>query len=106
MSKKQLEAVNDFRNELHKRVEFLSDALSIIIPITKEDEEMIKVGIDMLTSFDNELQSAQSLRELSEYVDVDKITEQWEDTKELINRRARSMTDEIDAMRGLLQRSE
>lgn len=95
MSKRQLDIANDFRNEFHKRIEFLEKSISVIVPITKEDEELLKIGINMLTSFDEELQSAESLREFSEFIDIEKLTENWEEVKNRANTTSMAVPDSI-----------
>ena len=70
MSKLQMDVVNDFKAQFHKRVEFL------------------RQGIDMLVSFDEELQDSESLRELSDLVDLDELTKKWPASSEMIQKMA------------------
>lgn len=88
MSKLQMDVVNDFKEQFHKRVEFLKESIQIIIPMTEEDKELIQQGIDMLVSFDEELQDSESLRELSDLVDLDELTEKWPASSKVIDEMA------------------
>ena len=68
MSKLQMDVVNDFKSQFHKRVEFLRESMQIIIPMTEEDKQLMQQGIDMLVSFDEDSLSLElvcSLDELS-----------------------------------------
>lgn len=95
MSKRQLDVANDFREEFHKRVEFLQKSISVIIPITDEDANLLKMGVEMLTSFDEELQSAETLRDFSEFVDVEQLANQWPDIKQKAETTSMAVPDSI-----------
>lgn len=95
MSKRQLDVANDFREEFHKRVEFLQKSISVIIPITEEDANLLKMGVEMLTSFDEELQSAETLRDFSEFVDVEQLANQWPDIKQKAEMTSMAVPDSI-----------
>lgn len=95
MSKRQLDIADDFRKEFHKRADFLSKSLSIIRPITEEDKRLLQVGMDMLSSLDEELQRAETLRDFAEILDVEKLEANWEDVKKVADQRASQMADEF-----------
>ena len=88
MSKLQMDVVNDLKAQFHKRVEFLRESMQIIIPMTEEDRQLMQQGIDMLVSFDEELQDSESLRELSDLVDLDELTKKWPASSEMIQKMA------------------
>lgn len=78
MSLRQEALMEDFKKEFHKRVMFLKQALSIIIPLSEEDKMTFENGIETLMSLDEELQNADTVREISKYVDLDEVEKSWD----------------------------
>jgi hypothetical protein len=78
MSLRQEALMEDFKKEFHKRVMFLKQALSIIIPLSEEDKAIFENGMATLIDLDEELQNAETVREISKYVDLDEAEKSWE----------------------------
>lgn len=81
MSLRQEALMEDFKKEFHKRAMFLKQALSIIIPLSEEDKAVFENGMETLMDLDDELQNAETVREISKYVDLDEVEKSWETVK-------------------------
>ena len=90
-----MKLINNYYLSWNRKQELWTNIRGYDEVITKEDEKLLKIGINMLTSFDEELQSAESLREFSEFIDIEKLTENWEEVKNRANTTSMAVPDSI-----------
>ena len=69
--------VTDFRKEFHQRVKTLCESINILNPLNEEDAKLIKTSVRMLQSIDQEITDAESVAQLSDIIDVDRLVNNW-----------------------------
>lgn len=67
-----------------KTISTLSDIINMvqcIIPIDSRDKKILENGVDKLQEFKNRLERAESLRELSEFIDINKLVSEYDSVR-------------------------
>lgn len=80
------EILEDFKKTFHEKTKNLLTAVTIINCINESDEYLMKTGVQMLKSFDEELQQCSCASEMNELVDVEQLYDKWKDMHEMLNR--------------------
>jgi len=88
MSKELFDAAVEFRTEYLSRLRYLTEAIPVIVPQTKEDAQKIRVGMDMLAMLGDQLVKAETLGEFGRILDLDELEDRWDDTKALLESKA------------------
>ena len=81
----KLEIALSFKKDVLNSIEDIINMVQCIIPIDPKDKKILEEGVDKLEIFKKKLEEATSLFELSILFDVDKLAEEYDDTKAEIN---------------------
>lgn len=68
--------INDFRKTVGLQLSTLIKYLPAIVPIDKNDEKILSIGLDMLVGLHDDLMNGDTTT-LSEILDLEAISEEW-----------------------------
>lgn len=78
MAREDAEVINEFKEI---SVNYLKDVMMVlpaIIPQTKDDKELFREGLEEMAKLVYDLENAETIRELSRFMDVQKIAEDFD----------------------------
>lgn len=70
-----------FKNRTIDTINDVINMVQCIIPIDSKDKKILTEGIDKLEEFKNKLEKAENLRELSEFIDINKLMSEHDSIK-------------------------
>jgi len=76
--------INEFKEELVSNLSTLVKIIPLFIPADDIDKKILTVGLDMLETLKNDIEATETIGELSRYVNISKLEENWEDMKEKV----------------------
>lgn len=103
----QANVINQFKRIMIRKLDDVKMALPALVPQTKEDEILFKRGMKALSELTYDLEHADSIREVAQFLDVRKIVEDFdeESIKNLeakINASAKASIDQMNEMMDML----
>lgn len=76
-----LDMAKDFRDELVANLTVLVDTVPLLIPIDNIDKKILNIGVDMLKTLKTDLEDAQTVGELSRYINLTKLEDNWDELR-------------------------
>lgn len=103
MAKEDAIIIEQFKKVVLQHLEDVAIALPALIPQTKEDEVIFKTGLRAINDIIYNLKQNDSIRELSRYLDVQKILEDFDsesigNLNAMINNSSRNALMKIEEM--------
>lgn len=71
----------EFKEELLKNLKVLVDDIPMFVPANDIDKKILTIGLDMLSTLKTDIENAKTIGELSRYIDIGKIEDDWEQIK-------------------------
>lgn len=84
MSKVQYDTFLEMRSYFQSELSVLKDVIPMLIPVDEEDDQAFRLLMNMLDDLNNRMQSATSLSDISDIIDLDALEEDWDDQKHAI----------------------
>lgn len=82
----KMSTVLAFKDRTISTLQDIVNMVQCIVPIDSKDKNILIEGIDKLEEFKNNLEKAESLREMSEFIDIDKLMVEYDDIKQEVDK--------------------
>ena len=77
--REEYEIISKFKNFLIERLKGVRDSIPAFIPQTEEDRKLFKKGIQVLDDMIYDLENATNVRDIAQYIDVEKVVDCFEE---------------------------
>ena len=85
MSRIQYDTFLEMRTYFQTELNALKEVIPLLIPVNDDDANMFQLLINMLDDLNNRMQSATSLNDVSDFIDLDALECDWSEQKEQID---------------------